>query len=136
MNNGYHEKPISYGATTVNVVKFETLEGVQAWAEANGGEAAVRELVANQAQRIAAFDRRSVRLADAWLEAKQRSEAEAHAREQRELDLRATEAAERSAAAADRSERWAALAVAVALAALFLSAFPIVRDWLQSAGYL
>lgn len=103
---------------------FTTLQEVQAWADANGGEQAVRELLAKRNSRLKAFDWDTPRMAETWLQEQERREAGARVAAEYDLARRATVAAEQSAEAARQSARWARWAVVIAVIAIVVSAWP------------
>ena len=121
---------------------FESLEAVAAWAEANGGEAALKAALA---QGRFGNNRRSIALAEQWLVDQKRGRnlkrgAEIHAEERgfREREIAAQESAaesakralleaKRAADAAERSARWTLVAGAMAVLAFFFSLISYVR---------
>ncbi|NML43499.1 hypothetical protein HHL11_07050 [Ramlibacter sp. G-1-2-2] len=129
---------IASGQTSVGLVAFPSVEAVAQWAKEHGGEAAVRELIANQAERFQAHDTSSRRLAIAWLEIAVRASEQRNILAQQELAKRSTEASERSADAAEsaaiaahRAARWAGWALVISLAALAVSGWEHMAKWLD-----
>ena len=110
---------------------FRTLEEIDAWAEAKGGEDAVR---ISQARGDWA-DPRSVKLVGEWLRRQDERRAEYERQTAHGLALRTTEATELAATAAAESAkhakvsaRWAIGAVVVAALALLASVWGSLSD--------
>lgn len=106
---------------------FRSIEEVDAWAFEKGGADAVRTSHA----RGDWADARSVRLVEEWLRREGERRAEAERQSATGLARRTTEATELAASAAvdsakhaKESARWAKWAVIVAVAALFIAAWP------------
>jgi hypothetical protein len=106
---------------------FRSIEEIDSWAEQKGGVDAVRTSQA----RGDWSDARSVNLVEEWLRREGERRAGAERQSADGLARRTTEATELAASAAvdsarhaKDSARWAKWAVIVALAALFVSAWP------------
>ena len=124
------------------VMGFESMEQVAAWAEANGGQKALRVAIRRG---IFGNDKRSIAFAEEWLsqvevqrERKRSDALNAEERALREREVAAQESAaesarrstvdaKRSADAAIRAARWTFVAAAVAGVALIVSIVAYVR---------
>lgn len=89
-------------------MEFKNVDAVEEWGRANGGEGAVRNLLAQRTHVFRALDLTSPRMLSAWLETHQIRTAD-------ERDRAAVEAAIRSARAAEGSARWAGVAAVAAI---------------------
>lgn len=103
-----------------NLVTWRDLADVNAWAAANGGEAAVRSLLASRKQ-LTSYDKSSMAVGLSWLAVQ-----EAGRLEKRELTT--IELAERATYAAERSAKWAGWAIPISLVALLISVLAYLKS--------
>ena len=91
-----------------NLVKWRDFAEIEAWAEANGGEPAVRRLLASRKQ-LTSSDKDSVAVGNAWIAS---------------ID---SQRADRSTGAAERSATWAGWAIVISIAALLVATLAYLK---------